>query len=261
MFPGPSTADKSMTRQILLIVLTLVVQGCDRRAPETVVAPPVSQPLLQPFASYSLQPHVAEPSGIVYNARNNSMFVVTDSHSDIVEIDLTGRKLRGIATVSADLEGVALTTSGDTLYVAEEQRRLISAYTLAGAPLYSFSADVATMANNGLEGVTVGPGGHLFVLNEKAPTMLLEYSAAGTELRRTLLSLASDLSGILYDPGKNCLWIVSDEAKTVMRTGLDGTLQARWSLPFLKAEGIAIVRDTMYIVNDADAKMYLFLAP
>ncbi|NUN69678.1 MAG: SdiA-regulated domain-containing protein [Bacteroidetes bacterium] len=250
-----------MKHHSLPILIILFLAGCDRNPPETVVTPPVTVPLLQPFASYSLQPHVAEPSGIVYNPRNNSMFVVSDSHSDIVEVDLTGRKLRAVATVSSDLEGVALTGSGDTLYVAEEQKRKISAYTPAGTSLYSFSADVATLANNGLEGVSVGPGGHLFVLNEKAPTMLLEYTAAGTEVRRVTLTATSDLSGIMYDSGRQCLWIVSDEAKAVLRTGLDGSLQKRWALPFVKAEGIAIVRDTMYIVNDADGKMYLFAAP
>jgi uncharacterized protein YjiK len=242
-------------------VLWLIVASCSRTQPETgnPAVPGLSQ--LQPIASYSLAAHAAEPSGIVYNPKNNSLLVVSDSHPEVYEFDLHGNYLRSITTVSTDLEGISLSETGDSLYIAEERNRKIVTYLMNGAKLSSFSADVATLTNNALEGVTVGPGGHLLVLNEKAPGMLLEYLPDGTEVRRTALSFASDYSDLFYDAAAGNLWIISDESMSVTRTDLTGTPLARWSIPFSKGEGISIVRDTMYIVNDTDAKMYVFVKP
>jgi uncharacterized protein YjiK len=187
--------------------------------------------------------------------------VVSDSHPDVAELTLQGTLIRKITTTSTDLEGIGLSATGDTIYIAEERNRRIVLYTSTGTRLSSFSADVATLANNGLEGVSVRENGNLFVLNEKEPGMLLEVTPAGTELRRVPLSLALDYSDIMFDRSEPCLWIISDESRKVMRTDLNGTLQKQWNVPFSKGEGIVIVRDTMYIVNDADAKLYVFLKP
>jgi uncharacterized protein YjiK len=243
------------------LILWLFLSSCSRPEPESGIptVPGVTQ--LRPIASYSIAAHAAEPSGVVYNPKNNSLLVVSDSHPEVYEFDLRGNFLRSITTVSTDLEGISLSVTGDSLYIAEERNRKIVTYLMNGAKLSSFSADVATLTNNALEGVTVGPGGHLFVLNEKEPGMLLEYLPNGTEVRRTSLTFASDFSDLFYDTAAGCLWIISDESMSVTRTDLTGTPLARWSIPFSKGEGISIVRDTMYIVNDTDAKMYVFVKP
>ena len=135
------------------------------------------------------------------------------------------------------------------------------AYRADGTKISSFIADIASLSNNGLEGITVGTNGNLYVLNEKLPGLLLEFTPGGTEVKRAPLTFATDYSGIFYDKSENCLWIISDESRSVTKTDLNGDLISQWSVPFQKGEGISIVRDTMYIVNDADATMYVFLKP
>ncbi len=243
-------------------LLLAACAGCGRDEPGSdPTNPPTETETLQPIAQYSLAGTIAEPSGIVYHARNNSFLVVSDSHPELYEIGFDGRLIRTIPTAGADLEGISLSASCDTIYVVEEKNRQVVLYRADGTWLSSFTVDVATLANNALEGVTTGPGGNLFVLNEKAPGMLLEYTPGGKEVRRIPLSLAADYSDITFRKADNSLWIISDESRKIMQTDLYGRLLREWSLPFGKGEGIAIVRDTMYIVNDADARLYLFPAP
>ncbi len=246
-------------KKIFVIVTSLFLFSCGRNEPAAAVA---SQPAqIVPIAQRALNSIISEPSGIVYNAKNNSFFVVSDSHPELYEIDFFGNLLRTITTTSTDLEGISLSRSGDTIIVAEERNRKIVFYALNGTKLSSFSANVATLDNNALEGVTVAGNGNFFVINEKLPGMLLEYAPNGTEIKRILLSFAGDYSDIFYDSTQNCLWIISDESKKIMKVSTSGALISEWGIPFTKGEGISIVRDTIYVVNDADAKLYLFNKP
>lgn len=254
-----------MTRTVsrrLVLLLCAAMAACSRTEPNAdITDPPGGSATLQPIAQYDIRAHAAEPSGVVYDPRHNSLLVVSDSHPDIAELTLRGALIRKITTTSEDLEGIGLSTTGDTIYIAEERSRRIVLYTPSGARLSSFSADVATLANNGLEGVTLGPSGHLFVLNEKSPGMIMEMTPAGSEIRRLTLNLASDYSDLMYEASTNCLWIISDETRKIMRTDLNGALLQQWDVTFDKGEGIVIVRDTMYVVNDTDAHLYLFHKP
>jgi len=249
-------------RRPLFGALLLWVSSCTRTAPDgTGPDDPTDTTMLVPIATYDLGPSVTEPSGLVYDARSDAFIVVSDSHPELYWVDRRGALQRTVTTAGTDLEGISLSASGDTVYLAEERNRVIDSYRRDGTLLSSFPADVATLPNNALEGVSSGPGGRLFVLNEKAPGMLLEYAPNGTELKRTVLSFASDYSDVMFDSVRNALWIVSDESRKLFRTDLSGSVQASWSLPFAKGEGISIVHDTLYIVNDADARMYLFSLP
>lgn len=253
---------RPILRTLSVALLAFALNSCGRHEPVTVV--PDDDPgasSITPIASYSLGAHAAEPSGIVYHPAHNALLVVSDSHPDVYEFDFTGKLLSSVTTVSADLEGVALSRTADSIYVVEERTRSVVTYRADGTKLSSFTADVSTLPNNGLEGITVGTNGNLFVLNEKAPGMILEFTRQGTEVRRMTLTYALDYSGLFYDGTADCLWVVSDESKKVMKLSMTGALIKEWLLPFTKGEGITIVRDTMYIVNDADAKMYVFTAP
>lgn len=250
-------------RTILCTLLSCAaLSACDRGAPVSPVAPPVDTTQTLRLLSYhSIGAHVSEPSGLAYHRKNDALMTVSDAQSELYIIGYDGALKRRIATTSADLEGIAVSLTCDTIYVVEERTRQVVLYREDGTRISAFTVDVATSANNGLEGITVGPNGNLFVLNEKLPGMIVECTPAGTEIRRIPLSLASDYSGIMYDASDNSLWIVSDESMSLMKTDLNGTLKKQWPLPFSKGEGISIVRDTLYIVNDADAKLYVFKKP
>jgi uncharacterized protein YjiK len=245
-----------------ILLLCVIAFGCHRNEPVTVSdKTPTGTTALQPIAQYYLGEKIMEPSGVVYHEQHNSLLVVSDSHPEVYEIDFQGKLIRTIATNGTDLEGIALSRSGDTIYVAEERSRRIVSYRSTGSMISTFSADVATLPNNGLEGVAVRNNGNIFVLNEKSPGMLMEFNAHGSEIRRMALSFALDYSDIFYDGSGEHLWFVSDESQKVFKTDMNGVMQSQWTIPFSKGEGITIVRDTMYIVNDADATMYLFHKP
>lgn len=247
--------------RLLPLLLCAALAACGRSEPEApIVVPPVTQSLTQ-IAQHSLASFAPEPSGLVYNSARNSFYVVSDNHADICEIDLRGRLIGRISTQGSDLEGVGLSPTGDTIYVVEERTRRVLLYTPGGSFLSSFAADVATLPNNGLEGVTVSPDGRVHALNEKAPGMILVSHPNGTRISQIPLSLAADYSDIAFVASEQCYWIISDESRTVMKTDLQGALIKQWNLPFEKGEGVAVVRDTMYIVNDADGKLHVFLAP
>jgi uncharacterized protein YjiK len=245
-----------------ILLQCIIVSGCNRHEPvSSITQTPSGMSAIQPIASYYIGTHVAEPSGIVYNAKSNSLMVVSDSHPELYEIDFQGKLLRTITTVSTDLEGLALSKTADTIYIVEEKNRKVVSYRTNGTKISSFSADVATLPNNALEGITVGKNGNLFVLNEKSPGMILEYQPNGTEINRVTLSHALDYSDIFFDDSADCLWVISDESKKIMKINRNGELISQWLIPFFKGEGISIVRDTMYIVNDEDAKLYIFNKP
>jgi uncharacterized protein YjiK len=158
------------------------------------------------------------------------------------------------------MEGIALSAGCDTMYVAEETVELISMYLINGTKLTSFPSSVATVVKHGPEGVTVDKNNHVFVINEKLPTMLLEYNQ-GREVSRKEINYTTDLSDIFYEAATDCFWIVSDESQEVIKISRAGALLGEWSVPFTKGEGLTIVQNRIYIINDADGKLYVFEKP
>jgi hypothetical protein len=149
-------------------------------------------------AAIDLAPNIPEPSGLAFNRKNNTLMVVSDAKSDIFEIDFSGSIKNKIATTSTDLEGVAITQNGDTLYVVEERNQRVVSYAKNGQRLNSISVRVATSDNSALEGIAIDNRRHLFVLNEKSPRLLLEF-VGSAEVSRKEITAVKDLSGICYD--------------------------------------------------------------
>ena len=203
---------------------------------------------------------VPEPSGLVYNSKNNTLMTVSDQNSTVYEIDFTGKVLRSMVIPSSDMEGIVLSAGCDTMYIAEETKELITTYLVNGTKLSSFPVNVATVLSHGPEGVTLDNNNHIFVLNEKQPMMILEYYQ-GKEVSRREINYSTDCSDIFYEASTDCFWIVSDESKKVFKMNRDGVVLSEWLIPFEKGEGITFANGKMYIVNDADAKLYIFSKP
>lgn len=239
-----------------------MLAGCSRHQPETNPSGPNNPQdiTLQPLQVIDLLPAIPEPSGLAYNRIRNTLLVVSDAKPDIFEIGFDGALLRSVPVAGSDLEGVAVTAGGDTLYAVEERNRLVVSCDHSGRRLNTFSVNVATLENTALEGVTVDARGHLWVLNEKDPRMLFEFAGI-RELGRREIPFVSDLSGICSDPSGDALWIVSDESRKVIKVSPAGALLAEWPIGFAKGEGIAFAHNKMYIVNDETAKLYVFAMP
>ena len=242
---------------LAVVALSLVALNCSRQeaGPESVVS---TDPPLHQVAVYALA--VPEPSGLAYNSKNNSLMTVSDQNSTVYEMDFTGRILKSMVIPSTDMEGIALSANCDTMYIAEETNELIAKYLVSGTKLSSFPASVATVVKHGPEGVTVDKNNHVFVLNEKLPMMILEYNQ-GREVWRREINYTTDCSDLFYEYSTDCFWIISDESQKVIKLTRSGELLGSWSIPFTKGEGLTIVQDKIYIVNDGENKLYVFDKP
>ncbi len=241
-----------------LYILSIFVffQACnqvDSKQEEELTAPGLKQ-----VAVYSTS--VKEPSGLVYNSKSNNLITVSDANSTVYEIDFSGRIINELKISADDLEGIALSKNCDTIYVAEEKKQQVTKFLWDGTKISSLKTNVSVDENHSLEGVTLDKKNNLFILNEKNPCVLLEYSGT-TEITRKVLSFSKDVSDICYDDKLDCFWIVSDESEAVYKVSKAGYVLNKYSIPFSKGEGITLVADKIYIVNDSDGKLYVFEKP
>jgi uncharacterized protein YjiK len=246
-----------MRTALVIVVLSVVLFGCSRPESGVQANLPTATPLNK-IAEYTTI--VPEPSGLAYNWKNNTLMTVSDQNSTVYEMDFTGRIIKSMVIPSSDMEGIALSANCDTMYIAEETKELITTYLINGTKLSSFGANVATVVKHGPEGVTIDRNNHVFVLNEKLPMMILEY-VEGREVWRKEINYTTDCSDIFYEASTDCFWIISDESQLVIKISRSGELLGEWSVPFTKGEGLTIVQNKIYIVNDMDGKLYVFDKP
>lgn len=249
-------------RKKIFIAISLIVTvfGCARNEPSGEITNPVNQNSLELITYYTTG--VPEPSGLAYNSKTNSLFTVSDGNATVYELNFTGGIIHSFAIQGGDLEGITFSANCDTFYVAEETNQLITKYLANGAKLYSFPVqNVVTNISHGPEGITLNTtNNHLFALNERDPGMLIEYINK-TEVWRKQLNYTGDCSDICYDQSLNCFWMVSDESAKVVKMSIDGSLLGSYSVPTTKMEGIVVVQDKIYLINDSDCKLYIFKKP
>lgn len=239
-------------------LLFLAGSSCGRREPPTGPSTTSTAKSLQLLTTYSLS--ITEPSGLAYATAAQSLYLISDNRAEIFRIDTTGRVLAAIPVAGQDIEGVAVSSRGDTLYIVEETLSQVTTILANGTRLSSFPVTVRTDPKHALEGITIDKHGQLWVINEKAPMMLLAFSGQ-TEIRRQVLDYTSDISDICYDGESDCFWIVSDESQKVLKLSPAGALLGEWSTPVPQGEGIALIKDRLYIVSDVEAKLYIFSKP
>ena len=76
------------------------------------------------------------------------------------------------------------------------------------------------------------------------------------------LGAGIDYSGLCYDVDTGLIWVVSDQAQLLFSWDEQAGVQASYHLPVDKAEGVAIASDgRIYIVSDADNRLYIFEVP
>lgn len=242
---------------ITVLIFLLSFYSCSSDDSETL--PPVLNTLL-PISEIDLSSFLSEPSGIVFNPTSNSFFVVSDTISKIFEIDLNGNFIHSVTVDATDMEGITLSNSNDSIYIVEESNNKVTTFLLNGIKINSFTVDVSTNSVNGLEGITFDDKNSLFVVNEKLPRFLVELEN-NIQIRRIEITVVDDLSDVCYDSQLDCLWIISDESKKILKVSKTGSVISEWSIPFSKGEGITIVNNYLYVVRDSDSKMYVFNKP
>jgi uncharacterized protein YjiK len=203
---------------------------------------------------------ILQPSDLAIDETGTILWAVTNP--TVYQLDLDGNVVKTLAYNGHDLEGVAYDPRDHTLWVAEENLREVVHLDLDGVKIgqaYALQGLPPLEPNSGLEGICLNDSGTVFVLNEKHPGLFIRLKPDLSIASTLGLGFAGDYSGMAYDvPGKG-FWIVSDQSQRLYRWTPSG-VQAQYTLPFPKAEGVAYdpVAHRIYVVSDATNTLYVF---
>ncbi|SFS64562.1 SdiA-regulated domain-containing protein [Lutibacter maritimus] len=215
---------------------------------------------LELINSYKI--NVLEPSGLAINNDGTILYTVSDSTNKIYKLSTAGDVLQTFEYSGNDLEGISVFTN-TKLLVVEERTKEVVEYDMETGNFNKHKIDYNnTTANSGLEGVAYNFNDEtIFILNEKDPGLLIRLNPNYTIKTSTTLNFASDYSGVFHESATDNLWIVSDQSRTINKCNLEGNLIKSYPINVIKAEGIAVSNDKIYIVSDAEAKLYIFKKP
>ncbi len=205
---------------------------------------------------------VAEPSGLAINSSGTVLYTVSDHTAKVYKLSIKGEITKIYKYEGDDLEGVS-TFKGVKLLLAEERSKELVEFDMSSETFVKHRINYQNMdSNSGLEGVAFAENlNAIFILNEKNPGKLIRLRSDFTVSAEYDLNFASDYSGIFYDNGSKELWIVSDQSKTINKCTLKGDLIGSYSIKVTQAEGIAISKDKIYLISDAEEKLFIYKKP
>lgn len=204
-----------------------------------------------------------EPSGITFNKKDKTLYVVSDEFSKIYKLLTNGKITDSISVNGFDLEGVTC-INDTTLATILERNRTVVTLTTSGKELSRFNLDLYGKPNKGIEGIAFNPNNnHIYVLNEKKPGLLLEVELNGKLISKKKLNFAKDYSGLFFDEIKNELWITSHENKSIYKCTTDGTVLNSFFVDVQQLEGVAInfVTKKIYLICDKTHTLFIYLLP
>jgi len=211
-------------------------------------------------ASYKIK--VSEPSGLAINAAGTELFTVSDNTSTIYKLSTKGDIIQTFDFKGSNLEGISTYTENELLLAEESKKEIVVYNTLTGKSLKHKIKYKNNDRNSGIEGVTYDKNSNtIFILNEKKPGKLISLRNDFSVLEKYKLNFAADYSGIFYENSSNELWILSDQNKTVNKCTLEGELIESFKIRVAQPEGIAVTDNYIYIVCDADARLYVYKKP
>ncbi len=205
---------------------------------------------------------VKEPSGLAVNSSGTILYTVSDNTAQVYRLTTKGSVIQTFSYKGNDLEGVSVFKE-NKLLLAEERTKEIVEFDLSNGTFIKHRIDYKNNnENSGIEGVAYAENlNAIFILNEKNPGLLIRLRSDFTVLAEYDLIFASDYSGIFYENSSNNLWIVSDQNKTINKCTLTGELIESYPIKVTQAEGVAITKDKIYIISDAEEKLYVYKKP
>lgn len=193
----------------------------------------------------------ANASGIAYSPVTKSLFVVINSPTEVVELDLNGKTKRKIVLKGFfDTEGIAH-VDGTTFAIADEGTGIMSLIQITDdtkAVDKSSSKDTPvgkSWSNQGLEGVTYARGTNaFFLIKEKAPKKIFLIDDKGKisnpwDAEKDSLHL-SDISDLYYHPATGHILILSQESKVLVECTTAGKEISRLKISLSQAEGVTM---------------------
>jgi uncharacterized protein YjiK len=249
----------------------------------TTTTPPVNSLLAQ------------EASAVTWNWDTNSLFVIGDGSTSIVQVDLQGKLIDSMTlalgsspqgTAFYDTEGITYVGNGQFI-VVEERYRTVSLLTYAAGTTLQY-ADVphiklgTTVGNIGIEGISWDPStGGIIAVKEKTPLGIFQTTldfANGTASNGSPSTVNSvdlfnpaplglqdfadvfALSGIA-NPGAadaGHLLVLSQESGRILEVDRSGTIFSSLDIPLLPGTGGLSVADQQHEGLTMDANGWLY---
>jgi uncharacterized protein YjiK len=227
-------------------------------------------------------------SALSYDPVRKSLFTVTNSNAEMVELSLDGRVLRRIPlTGFGDAEAVEYISPGIYVISDERKQRLIKVHVdqdttfLDAADAEQLTLGIGSGSNNGYEGLAYDTKGQrLFVAKERRPAQIIEVRGfpnlnvntpsmieVSSDVRRDAGLFVRDISSLQFDGLSGHLLALSDESRQIVELDTKGQAVANVSLSsgsmglsknVPQAEGIAMDDEgTLYVVSEPNL-FYVF---
>jgi uncharacterized protein YjiK len=276
----------SSKQAILFYLLTMILPLISACASQAAPAPTPAPEGRETAGVMGIFPHeylgrfeeldLKEPSGIIFHAGRNSLFVMGDK-GHLTELRTDGLKLRQERLDKEDTEGITYDPATGLLYVAVEGAERIlevdpeTFKAVREIPVErAFEGQVLLEpSGNGIEGIAFVPdesreaGGVFYLANQtdnpNEPSLIvvveISQSANGPVGKITdYFSLpVSDLAGLYYDQPNDRLLVISDDNNVLIHLSRSGEVLDSYALPGEHQEGITLDgQGFLYIAEDAD---------
>ncbi|QXH46477.1 SdiA-regulated domain-containing protein [Pseudomonas xanthosomatis] len=230
-------------------------------------------------------------SALTYDPDRKTLFTVTNSSPELIELSLDGRILRRVPlTGFGDPEAVEYVGPNNFVITDERQQRLIrvrlddNTLFLDAADAEQLTLGIGLNGNKGFEGLAYDSAGQrLFVAKERDPMLIYEVHGfphtnpeqpyavhVVQDRKRDGRLFVRDLSSLQYDERSGHLLALSDESRLVLELDVEGrplsTLSLRKGFQGLKktvpqAEGMAMDEaGRLYLVSEPNL-FYVFEKP
>jgi uncharacterized protein YjiK len=247
----------------------VAVAALSLAAPAAAVAAPPDLSTYVRVGRYDLPAAAQEASAVTYDAARDSLFVVGDGATSVVQVSKTGQLIDTMALSGFDdTEGIT-SIGGGQFVVAEERERRVTRITYQGGGTATRTGSVklgTTIGNTGIEGLSADPTGGFVLVKESGPLGIFRTEidwAAGTA---TNGSPTTENSTNLFDPAlagvtdfadsyatADALLVISQESGRIVNLTRTGRISSALSIGVANDGHEGITMDAagrIYIVNE-----------
>jgi len=244
--------------KIKLLSFALIALLCSCDLSESIVGSELQQYKIDLIKSVDIS--VSEPSDLALTKDRKYLYTVSDGTGEIYKLKLNGDLLRTIKLKETlDLEGICCDPDTNFLWLTEEQNRELLKINLQGEIVFRKKI-LDGSDNSGLEGICFGKNNNLILIKEKNPAWFLELDSAFSIIYQETLEHEPDYAAITWSRKMGKYLMISQQGSKLLFFLPQEELFQSIDLPMNHAEGIAFdeVSNTLYIVDDNEAKLYYF---